>query len=94
MKSDLVRSSIAYTNAEQTAVEENSKNWIYKAGRHHLRAQAAAEKRTGLDEGMSAADMAASDGYCEKDIALENGNQDFTNQIGSDVEQIEELQDI
>ncbi|KAI9565195.1 hypothetical protein GHT06_008975 [Daphnia sinensis] len=65
---------------------------IYKAGRRYLRAQAAADKWTGLDdeedlrEGMSSADMAAADGYYEKEMALEDGNQDYNNHIGSDEE--------
>ena len=90
LKTDLVRSSISYTNAEQTVVEETSKNWIYKAARRYQRAQAAAEKKTSLDdeedpgEGMSSADMAASDGYYEKETAFEDGNQGYNNQIGSD----------
>ncbi|KAK4015180.1 hypothetical protein OUZ56_030167 [Daphnia magna] len=88
---DLVRSSISYTNAEQSAVEETSKNWIYKAGRRYLRAQATAEKRTRLDdeedprEGMSSAEIGAIDGYYEKEMDLEDGKQE--SQISSDEEQ-------
>ncbi|EFX80036.1 hypothetical protein DAPPUDRAFT_319088 [Daphnia pulex] len=83
---DLVRSSIFYTNAEQSAVEETSKNWIYKAGRRYLRAQPTAGKRTRLDdeedprEGMSSAEIGASNGYYEKEMDLEDGKQEY--QIG------------
>ena len=90
-KTELVRSSISYTNAEQSAVEETSKNWIYKAGRRYLRAQATAGKRTRLDdeedprEGMSSAEIGASVGYDEKEMDIEDGKQE--SQIGSDEEQ-------
>jgi hypothetical protein len=75
---------------KKTEVEETSKNWIYKAGRRYLRAQAAADKRTGLDdeedpgEGMSFAGMNTSDVYYDKEIALEDDNQGYYwNQIHS-----------
>lgn len=92
-KTDLVRSSISYTNAEQSAVEETSKNWIYKAGRRYLRAQATAGKRTRLDdeedprEGMSSAETGASDGDYEKEIDSDGKQESQIPQIGSDEEQ-------